>query len=72
MPSQSKVRRCMSPGEQLRPGHIPLPGTVSETAGEAKARGGEGIAVAVDHANDEQVAALFAQVKRERGRLEMW
>jgi len=30
------------------------------------ARGGEGIAVAVDHANDEQVAALFAQVKRER------
>jgi len=49
----------------------PLPGTVGETAAECDRRGGKGIAVQVDHANDEQVAALFEQVKREQGRLDI-
>jgi NAD(P)-dependent dehydrogenase (short-subunit alcohol dehydrogenase family) len=49
----------------------PLPGTVGKTALEVNERGGKGIAVQVDHANDEQVAALFEQVKRDHGRLDI-
>lgn len=48
-----------------------LPGTVGETAAECCRRGGKGIAVQVDHASDEQVAALFDQVNREQGRLDI-
>jgi NAD(P)-dependent dehydrogenase (short-subunit alcohol dehydrogenase family) len=58
-------------GRTVTPGSHPLPGTVGETAAEADRRGGKGIAVKVDHANDEQVAALFAQVWREQGRLDI-
>lgn len=58
-------------GRTVTPGSYPLPGTVGETAEEINKRGGKGIAVAVDHANDEQVAALFEQVKREQGRLDI-
>jgi NAD(P)-dependent dehydrogenase (short-subunit alcohol dehydrogenase family) len=49
----------------------PLPGTVGETAAECDRRGGKGIAVQVDHANDKQVAALFDQVRRQQGRLDI-
>lgn len=48
-----------------------LPGTVTETAAEVDRRGGKGIAVQVDHADDDQVAALFGQVRREQGRLDI-
>jgi len=58
-------------GRTVTPGSYPLPGTVGETAAEATRRGGKGIAVQVDHANDAQVAALFEQVKREQGRLDI-
>jgi len=58
-------------GRTVTPGSYPLPGTVGETAAEIDKRGGKGIAVAVDHADDEQVAALFAQVEREQGRLDL-
>jgi NAD(P)-dependent dehydrogenase (short-subunit alcohol dehydrogenase family) len=58
-------------GRTVTPGSHPLPGTVGETAAEVDRRGGKGIAVKVDHANDEQVAALFAQVTREQGRLDI-
>jgi NAD(P)-dependent dehydrogenase (short-subunit alcohol dehydrogenase family) len=58
-------------GRTVTPGSYPLPGTVGETAAEIDKRGGKGIAVAVDHADDEQVAALFAQVQREQGRLDL-
>lgn len=58
-------------GRTVTPGTYPLPGTVGETAQEIDKRGGKGIAVAVDHGNDEQVAALFQQVKREQGRLDI-
>jgi NAD(P)-dependent dehydrogenase (short-subunit alcohol dehydrogenase family) len=49
----------------------PLPGTVGETAAEIDAVGGTGIAVACDHHDDEQVAALFARVEAEQGRLDV-
>jgi len=58
-------------GRTVKPGQHDLPGTVGETAAECNARGGKGIAVAVDHANLNQVAALFEQVKREQGRLDI-
>jgi NAD(P)-dependent dehydrogenase (short-subunit alcohol dehydrogenase family) len=58
-------------GRTVTPGTSPLPGTVGETAAEIDRRGGKGIAVQVDHADDDQVAALFEQVKREQGRLDI-
>jgi NAD(P)-dependent dehydrogenase (short-subunit alcohol dehydrogenase family) len=48
-----------------------LPGTIHETAREIDQRGGHGIAVECDHATDWQVKALFEQVKRQSGRLDI-
>lgn len=48
-----------------------VPGTIDQTAAEVTARGGRGIAVRCDHTDDEQVAAVFAQVRREHGRLDV-
>lgn len=62
-------------GRTVNPGEYYLPGTVGETAAECNERGkdsgGKGIAVACDHGNDEQVAALFDQVRREQNRLDV-
>ncbi|MGH9203789.1 MAG: SDR family NAD(P)-dependent oxidoreductase, partial [Vicinamibacterales bacterium] len=58
-------------GRTVTPGSYSLPGTVGETAAEVDRRGGKGIAVQVDHGKDDQVAALFDQVRRERGRLDI-
>jgi NAD(P)-dependent dehydrogenase (short-subunit alcohol dehydrogenase family) len=62
-------------GRTVNPGDYYLPGTVGETAAECTIRGkdsgGRGIAVACDHGNDDQVAALFDQVRREQGKLDI-
>ena len=58
-------------GRTVEAGSHPLPGTVGETARECDRRGGKGVAVALDHADDAQVAALFEQVRREQGRLDI-
>jgi len=58
-------------GRTVTPGSYPLPGTVGETAAEVDRRGGKGIAVEVDHGNDDRVEALFAQIEREQGRLDL-
>jgi NAD(P)-dependent dehydrogenase (short-subunit alcohol dehydrogenase family) len=58
-------------GRTVTAGSHALPGTVGETAAECDRRGGKGIGVQVDHANDDQVAALFEQVRQEEGRLEI-
>lgn len=62
-------------GRTVNPGDYYLPGTVGETAAECSVRGkdsgGRGIAVACDHGNDEQVAALFERVAREQGKLDI-
>lgn len=65
--------RTVKPNSYIVPGTVDeiLPGSVGETAAEVTTRGGKGIAVAVDHAKDDQVAALFEQVKREQGRLDI-
>lgn len=58
-------------GRTVEPGVNSLPGTIGETAQECNRRGGRGIAVAVDHANDAQVAALFERVRQDEGRLDI-
>src|SRR5579864_6292823 len=58
-------------GRTVTPGSYSLPGTVGETAEEVNRRGGKGVAVQVDHGKDEQVAALFEQIRREQGRLDI-
>ncbi|BBZ32510.1 SDR family NAD(P)-dependent oxidoreductase [Mycolicibacterium confluentis] len=47
------------------------PGTIQETAAAVTALGGQGIPVRVDHADDDQVKALFAQVERDHGRVDI-
>lgn len=58
-------------GRTVTPGSHPLPGTVGETAAECDRRGGKGVAVQVDLAEDDQIAALFEQIRKEQGRLDI-
>ena len=58
-------------GRSEKTGDATLPGTIYETAAAVTAAGGKGIAVRVDHADDEQVRALFEQVEREAGRVDI-
>jgi NAD(P)-dependent dehydrogenase (short-subunit alcohol dehydrogenase family) len=58
-------------GRSQKEGDAPLPGTIHTTAEAITKAGGKGIAVGVDHSKDEQVKALFEQVKREQGRLDI-
>jgi NAD(P)-dependent dehydrogenase (short-subunit alcohol dehydrogenase family) len=46
-------------------------GSVAETARAVTEAGGKGIAVIVDHTDDKAVIALFEQVRREYGRLDI-
>jgi NAD(P)-dependent dehydrogenase (short-subunit alcohol dehydrogenase family) len=48
-----------------------LPGTIYETAEAVTAAGGRGIAVRVDHSDDEQTRALIEQVEKEQGRVDI-
>lgn len=61
-------------GRTRRGGTPPIdgaPGTIDDTADEVTARGGHGIAVAADCTDAAQVAALFAQVERDHGGLDV-
>ncbi|MCB2075274.1 MAG: SDR family NAD(P)-dependent oxidoreductase [Novosphingobium sp.] len=58
-------------GRSVKPGDHHLSGTVSETANAVTEAGGKGIAVACDSSDDEQVKALFEQVKAEQGRIDI-
>lgn len=46
-------------------------GSIDETAGRVTDAGGIGIAVAVDHGDDTQVEALFDQIRRDHGRVDI-
>ncbi|MCU1601953.1 MAG: family NAD(P)-dependent oxidoreductase [Frankiales bacterium] len=48
-----------------------LPGTVGETAAQIDALGGTGIALAVDHHDDDAVEAAIQQVLAEQGRIDV-
>lgn len=63
--------RTVTPGDAKGWDGTVLPGTVSETAAEVTAAGGEGIPVLCDHADDAQVARLFEKIKDEQGRLDV-
>jgi len=58
-------------GRSKQEGDAPLPGTVYATADDVTLRGGQGIAAICDHGDDTQVAALFARIKRDHGRLDI-
>lgn len=63
--------RTTTPGDARGWDGSVLPGTVAETAAAVTAAGGKGIAVMCDHADDAQVARVFAQIATEQGRLDM-
>lgn len=48
-----------------------LPGTIEDTANEVTGLGGRGVAVRCDHTNEADVAALFARVVGEHGRIDL-
>src|SRR5262245_44214186 len=56
-------------GRTTEPGTIP--GTIGVTAARVIELAGLGVAVRCDHSDDKQVAALFAQVTREQGRIDI-
>lgn len=58
-------------GRSVQQGDASLPGTIYETANAVTAAGGKGIAVRIDHSCDDQVQALFEQIMREQGRLDI-
>jgi NAD(P)-dependent dehydrogenase (short-subunit alcohol dehydrogenase family) len=58
-------------GRTRQEGEAALPGTIYETAEAVTAAGGKGIAVRVDHASDAETKALFEQVEKEQGRLDI-
>ncbi|MGP4021020.1 SDR family NAD(P)-dependent oxidoreductase [Saccharopolyspora sp. 5N708] len=58
-------------GRSQQPTDSPHGGTIAETAALIDEAGGKGIPVAVDHGDDEAVAELFDQVRRDHGRLDV-
>jgi len=46
-----------------------LPGTIEDSAEEVTRRGGQGIAVHCDHANERETEALFQRLREEQGTL---
>lgn len=48
-----------------------IPGSLEATVAEIERRGGHAVPVRCDHADDDDVAALFDRVRREQGRLDI-
>ena len=58
-------------GRSETTGNSALAGTIHETAAGVTAAGGKGIAVRVDHGDDDQVRDFFDQVQRDHGRIDI-
>jgi len=58
-------------GRTVESGQHPLPGTLGATAREIADAGGEAVALACDHRDDDQVAKVFARIAADRGRLDL-
>lgn len=58
-------------GRSARRSDNPFGGTVFATAEDVTKRGGRGIAVVCDHSDDKQTQALFQQIEKEAGRLDI-
>jgi NAD(P)-dependent dehydrogenase (short-subunit alcohol dehydrogenase family) len=54
-----------------KPTTLGRPGTIDDTAEQVTERGGTGIAVRCDHADDAQVDAVFDRIDKEQGRLDL-
>lgn len=68
----TRAEPAASYGEILRlSGMARVPGSVEDSADAVNAAGGRGVAVRCDHGREEEVAALFEQVQREQGRLDL-
>lgn len=52
-------------------GMAAVPGNIDDTADDVTRLGGVGIPVRCDHTRDDEVAALFARVQRDKGRLDL-
>jgi NAD(P)-dependent dehydrogenase (short-subunit alcohol dehydrogenase family) len=48
-----------------------LPGTIEDAAEEVTRRGGKGIAIRCDHADERDTESLFKRVRKEQGRLDI-
>ena len=62
---------CTGRSVKGNPATANRPETIEETAEMVTARGGEGIAVRVDHTVESEVAALFERVRSDHGRLDI-
>ena len=58
-------------GRSQKEGDASVSGTIYATADAVTRAGGKGIAIACDHGDDAQVKALFEQVVREQGRIDI-
>src|SRR5881394_2266752 len=58
-------------GRTTSGGRNGLSGTIHETAEQTTAAGGKGIAIACDHTDDAQTRAVFDQIEREQGKLDV-
>ena len=62
-------------GRTVEPGSAPLPGTIGETVEQCNNRGaaagGRAVGVTLDLLDEGSIAALFEQVKRDEGRLDI-
>lgn len=58
-------------GRSKEEGDAPLPGTVFATAEAINQAGGRGVPVVCDHANDDEVAALFAEIGNDHQQLDI-
>ncbi|MPS68337.1 MAG: SDR family NAD(P)-dependent oxidoreductase [Novosphingobium sp.] len=58
-------------GRTVEAGQSALPGTLAETVAEVDARGGKGIAVQMDLADEAQIAAVFERIERDERRLDL-
>jgi NAD(P)-dependent dehydrogenase (short-subunit alcohol dehydrogenase family) len=62
---------CTGRSTRDRPSDLGRPETIDETAALVDAAGGTGIAVRVDHTDEDQVRDLVARVRAEQGRLDL-
>ncbi|MDC3402036.1 SDR family NAD(P)-dependent oxidoreductase [Alphaproteobacteria bacterium] len=63
--------RSQSVGSAFGWDGTPLPGTVEETVQAINDAGGVGHGIVCDHSDDDQVAAVFAQIEKEQGRFDI-
>ncbi len=58
-------------GRTVNPGGHALPGSLEETVAEVEARGGKGVAVAMDLLDDAQIASVFDRIRQDEARLDI-